>query len=297
MPENPTRQPDGEPDDRGLATSELPTYVPRPRRPAAPLGPSQPSGGRTCRAGTPEGRTLRPLRRRPAPPRSHGAGRAVRPVGSYDRTRPRPLGAGAVSPGDRLAPVASPRRFHGARPGCRRRLGRRCGRCSSPPRSAARWRSRSACTARCTPARATRSSHSASATCMHEGGQDRRAVLACPARLGAVDVGPPSAGRSRRRGWPRPPLDRHGRLPLQPTRAYHCLWALGFKDTDTRVLAHSILGCAFYGAFTTKMLVLRSDTAPRWALPVMGGALVAILTAIWLTSSLWFFTNVGFPGV
>jgi hypothetical protein len=79
--------------------------------------------------------------------------------------------------------------------------------------------------------------------------------------------------------------------------AYHCLWSLGFKDTDTRVLAHSILGCAFYGAFTTKMLVLRSETVPRWAVPVMGGALVALLAGIWLTSSLWFFTNVSFPGV
>jgi len=77
--------------------------------------------------------------------------------------------------------------------------------------------------------------------------------------------------------------------------AYHCLWSLGFKDTDARVLAHSILGCAFYGAFTTKMLVLRSDSVPRWAVPVMGGALVALLAGIWLTSSLWFFTNVGFP--
>ncbi len=26
--------------------------------------------------------------------------------------------------------------------------------------------------------------------------------------------------------------------------AYHCLWSLGFQDTDTRVLAHSLLGCA-----------------------------------------------------
>jgi hypothetical protein len=79
--------------------------------------------------------------------------------------------------------------------------------------------------------------------------------------------------------------------------AYHCLWALGFKDTDARVLTHSILGCAFYGAFTTKMLVLRSSTLPRWGLPAVGGLLVALLTGIWLTSSLWFFTTIGFPGV
>jgi len=79
--------------------------------------------------------------------------------------------------------------------------------------------------------------------------------------------------------------------------AYHCLWSLGFQDTDTRVLVHSLLGCAFYGAFATKLLALRIERLPAWALPVIGGLLVTCLTVIWLTSSLWFFTNVGFPGV
>ncbi|MGH9234266.1 MAG: DUF6529 family protein, partial [Acidimicrobiales bacterium] len=79
--------------------------------------------------------------------------------------------------------------------------------------------------------------------------------------------------------------------------AYHCLWSLGFQDTDTRVLVHSIMGCAFYGAFTTKLLALRIERLPAWALPVIGGSLVTALTVLWLTSSLWFFTNVGFPGV
>jgi hypothetical protein len=79
--------------------------------------------------------------------------------------------------------------------------------------------------------------------------------------------------------------------------AYHCLWSLGFQDTDTRVLVHSLLGCAFYGAFATKLLALRIERLPAWALPAIGGTLVTCLTAIWLTSSLWFFTNVGFPGV
>ncbi|MEM8904877.1 MAG: DUF6529 family protein [Actinomycetota bacterium] len=79
--------------------------------------------------------------------------------------------------------------------------------------------------------------------------------------------------------------------------AYHCLWALGFQDTDTRVLVHSILGCAFYGAFTTKLLSLRVRRLPGMTLPVVGGSLVALLVGIWWTSSLWFFTNVGFPGV
>ena len=79
--------------------------------------------------------------------------------------------------------------------------------------------------------------------------------------------------------------------------AYHCLWSLGFQDTDTRVLVHSLTGCAFYGAFTTKMLALRIDRLPGMALPVLGGLLVTGLTVMWLTSSLWFFTNIGFPGI
>ena len=79
--------------------------------------------------------------------------------------------------------------------------------------------------------------------------------------------------------------------------AYHCLWSLGFRDTDARVLAHSLLGCAFYGAFAIKLLALRIDGLPRWGLPVIGGLLVTCVTGLWLTSSLWFFMNVGFPGV
>ena len=78
--------------------------------------------------------------------------------------------------------------------------------------------------------------------------------------------------------------------------AYHCLWSLGFQSTDTRVLVHSILGCAFYGALTTKLLALRVKRLPRGALPVLGGLLVVLLTGLWLTSSLWYFTNFGFPG-
>jgi Family of unknown function (DUF6529) len=77
--------------------------------------------------------------------------------------------------------------------------------------------------------------------------------------------------------------------------AYHCLWSLGFAETGARQITHSILGCAFYGAFATKMLVLRIDGLPRYVVPICGGLLVTLLTGLWLTSSLWFFTNVGFP--
>jgi Family of unknown function (DUF6529) len=77
--------------------------------------------------------------------------------------------------------------------------------------------------------------------------------------------------------------------------AYHCLWSLGFAENGTREVLHSIFGCAFYGAFATKLLALRIDGLPRFGLPIIGGLLVTLLTALWLTSSLWFFTNVGFP--
>src|SRR4051794_37126215 len=59
--------------------------------------------------------------------------------------------------------------------------------------------------------------------------------------------------------------------------AYHCLWSLGFQDTNGRVLAHSLLGCAFYGAFATKVVVVRSKNLPGIALPIAGGATFALL--------------------
>jgi hypothetical protein len=77
--------------------------------------------------------------------------------------------------------------------------------------------------------------------------------------------------------------------------AYHCLWSLGFQSIGPRQLIHGIAGCVFYGAFATKLLALRVRRLPSWALPVIGGSLVAALTVLWLTSALWFFTNVEFP--
>ncbi|HEX6312054.1 MAG TPA: DUF6529 family protein [Acidimicrobiia bacterium] len=73
--------------------------------------------------------------------------------------------------------------------------------------------------------------------------------------------------------------------------AYHCLWALGFQSTDTRVLVHSLVGCVFYGVFTVKVLSVRADGLPGWLLPIAGGTTFAALVAVWLTSSLWFMTS------
>jgi hypothetical protein len=78
--------------------------------------------------------------------------------------------------------------------------------------------------------------------------------------------------------------------------AYSCLYALGFSDSDPRVLAHSILGCAFYGGFVTKMIVLRTKRLPGWALPVVGGLLFSLLVAVVLTSAVYSFVVFGNPG-
>jgi hypothetical protein len=77
--------------------------------------------------------------------------------------------------------------------------------------------------------------------------------------------------------------------------AYHCLYQLGFQHTNARVLAHSVLGCAFYGAFASKIVVVRSSKLPGLALPVAGGVALTVLAGVWLTSGLWYISNFGFP--
>jgi len=77
--------------------------------------------------------------------------------------------------------------------------------------------------------------------------------------------------------------------------AYQCLYQLTFEDTSTRVLIHSLFGCAFYGAFAAKVVVVRSHSLPGFALPVAGGVLFTLLVGVWLTSGWWFISNNGFP--
>lgn len=78
--------------------------------------------------------------------------------------------------------------------------------------------------------------------------------------------------------------------------AYHCVWSLGFQSYTPRVLAHSLVGSFFYGAFLAKVTTLRVRSLPRWGIPLFGGLTFAGLVGVWLTSSLWFFLNVQFPG-
>lgn len=75
--------------------------------------------------------------------------------------------------------------------------------------------------------------------------------------------------------------------------AIHCLYAIGFVVDSPRALVHSLLGCLFFGAFVVKMLGLRKEGLPGWALPLLGGLVFTMLVGLWLTSSLWYFTTFG----
>jgi hypothetical protein len=76
--------------------------------------------------------------------------------------------------------------------------------------------------------------------------------------------------------------------------AVHCLYSLGFRFDDPRVLVHSLVGCLLYGAFVAKMLLLVRWGLPRWVIPWAGAILFTAFVALWLTSSLWVFTTAGF---
>ena len=99
---------------------------------------------------------------------------------------------------------------------------------------------------------------------------------------------------------PRPRVNRvhrwSGRLAVLCTLpvAFHCIFILGFQTTSARVLAHSILGSFVYGVFTVKVFFVHDRMHPRWVLPVAGGTMASVLTALWGTSALWYFTNVRF---
>ena len=73
--------------------------------------------------------------------------------------------------------------------------------------------------------------------------------------------------------------------------AYHCIFLLGFETTSLRIVIHSCLGSALYGAVLGKVIIVRSRGFPEWALPVAGALLFAILVGLWLTSALYFFST------
>ena len=102
-----------------------------------------------------------------------------------------------------------------------------------------------------------------------------------------VRVAPPTVNRVHR--W-------SGRLAVLVTLpvAFHCIFILGFQSTDTRVLVHSILGTIVYGVIAVKLFFVHDRDHPRWTLPLAGGAVFTIIATLWLTSALWYFTEVRF---
>src|SRR6478736_6407601 len=91
--------------------------------------------------------------------------------------------------------------------------------------------------------------------------------------------------------WVNPVHRWSGRLAFAFTLpvAYHCIFKLGFRHASSRVLAHSLLGCAVYGAFAAKVTIVRLHRFPRVVLPVAGGLLFAVLIGVWYTSAVWLY--------
>jgi cytochrome c553 len=91
--------------------------------------------------------------------------------------------------------------------------------------------------------------------------------------------------------WVNPVHRWSGRLAFALTLpvAYHCIFKLGFRTPSTRVVAHGLLGCAVYGAFASKVTVVRLHRFPKPVLPVAGGLLFSVLIGVWYTSALWLY--------
>ena len=75
---------------------------------------------------------------------------------------------------------------------------------------------------------------------------------------------------------------------------FHCVTILGFQTPNARVAIHAVAGTFLYGVFAAKVLIVRDHSLPAWALPTAGLTLASLLAVLWLTSSLWYFTNVRF---
>jgi len=91
--------------------------------------------------------------------------------------------------------------------------------------------------------------------------------------------------------WVNPVHRWSGRLAFVLTLpvAYHCIFKLGFRSPSGRVLAHSLLGCLVYGAFASKVTIVRLHRFPRLVLPLAGGVLFAVLVGVWYTSAVWLY--------
>jgi mono/diheme cytochrome c family protein len=97
----------------------------------------------------------------------------------------------------------------------------------------------------------------------------------------------------RKPSWVNPAHRWSGRLAFVFTLpvAYHCIFKLGFRSPDNRVLVHSLLGCAVYGGYAAKVTIVRLRRFPVPVLPIAGGTLFAVLIGVWYTSAVWLYTR------
>ncbi|MEV0977800.1 DUF6529 family protein [Streptomyces sp. NPDC049915] len=79
--------------------------------------------------------------------------------------------------------------------------------------------------------------------------------------------------------------------------AYHCVRTYGVETTTTRVFLHSVAGCALYGAFVAKILVVRSRSLPGWLLPAAGSLLFGVIGLAWYSAALWALNGFAAPGL
>ena len=110
-------------------------------------------------------------------------------------------------------------------------------------------------------------------------------------RLPLVAIAPPQVGSIHR-------AIGAAAILLTIPIAYHCAFAYGVQTKiDTRIAVHSVAGCFLYGAFVAKVLLVRSPgwRVPGWALPLLGGTLVATVAVLWYTSALWYFNDFKLP--
>lgn len=75
--------------------------------------------------------------------------------------------------------------------------------------------------------------------------------------------------------------------------AFNCLFELGIRPLDVRIMVHALLGAFIYGVFVVKFLLLRIERAPGWIVPMIGSALFTTILGLWLTSAYWLFNLYG----
>ena len=67
---------------------------------------------------------------------------------------------------------------------------------------------------------------------------------------------------------------------------FHCVWTLGYRSGDSRLVVHSIFGCIAYGFYVVKILAVRRDDLAPWAVPLTGSLLGIAMLVAWWTSAL-----------